>query len=75
MKKKKKPITDKSIFTQSDKNDFITVKTSLKSILKDYDTNFLIINDSVNECNDIVIRTYQFTLYFISYCTNRCCYN
>ena len=36
------------------------VKTSLKSILKDYDNNFPIINNLVLECNEIVIRTYQF---------------
>ena len=67
MKKKKKPNIDKSIFTQKVKSDFITVKTSLKSILKDYETNFPIINNLVSECNDIVTRTYQFIRLYILY--------
>ena len=65
MKKKKKTIVNKSIFTQRNKSDFVTVKTSLKSIIKDYNTNFPIINNLVNECNDIVIRTYQFIRLYI----------
>lgn len=65
MKKKKKPNIDKSIFARKCKNDFVTVKTSLKSILKDYETNFPIINNLVSECNDIVIRTYQFIRLYI----------
>jgi hypothetical protein len=65
MKKKKKPNIDKSIFTQKVRSDFITVKTSLKSILKDYDINFPTINNLVIECNDIVIKTYQFIRLYI----------
>jgi hypothetical protein len=62
-KKRKKP--EKSIFLPKGKGNFITIKTSLKSILKDFDTNYPIINNLVIECNDIVIRTYQFIRLFI----------
>jgi hypothetical protein len=41
------------------KPNFTTVKTSLKSILKDYDSNFPKINQLVIECHEIVTRTYQ----------------
>ena len=63
MKKKKKKKT--SLFSFDVKGNFTTVKTSLKSILKDYDKNFPIINNLVIECNDIVIRTYQFIRLYI----------
>jgi hypothetical protein len=62
-KKRKKP--EKSIFLPKGKGNFITIKTSLKSIIKDFDTNYPIINNLVIECNDIVIRTYQFIRLFI----------
>ena len=53
-------------FLHKSKSGVICVKTSLKYILKDYDTNFKKINDLVLECNEIVIRTYQFIrLFFI----------
>ena len=67
MKKKKKDKIQKSIFEQKTRGNFIVVKTSLKSILKDYDNNFSIINNLVLECNEIVIRTYQFIRLFILY--------
>ena len=67
MKKKKKNKIEKSIFEQKTRGNFIVVKTSLKSILKDYDNNFPIINNLVIECNEIVIRTYQFIRLFILY--------
>lgn len=63
MKKKKKKKT--SLFSPNVKGNFTTVKTSLKSILKDYDKNFPIINNLVIECNDIVVRTYQFIRLYI----------
>jgi hypothetical protein len=65
MKKKKKKTPDTSIFEKKQKGNFTVVKTSLKSILKNYEHNFPIINDLVLECNDIVIRTYQFLRLFI----------
>lgn len=60
MKKKKK-----KLFEKKEKSNFLCVKTSLKSILKDYNNNFTIINDLVLECNEIVIRVYQFIRLFI----------
>lgn len=68
MKKRKKKPKDKiqkSIFEPKSRGNFIVVKTSLKSVLKDYETNFPIINNLVLECNEIVIRTYQFIRLFI----------
>ena len=67
-KKRKKgsiALEEKSIFEPKTRGNFITVKTSLKSILKDYDNNFEIINKLVLECNEIVCRTYQFIRLFI----------
>ncbi len=66
-KKKKKSNNQQSIFNPKSKSNFITVKTSLKSILKDYNNNFFIINNLVKESNDIVIRTYQFIRLYILY--------
>jgi len=40
-------------------NDFCIVKTSLKSILKNYEQDFPRINQLVIECHQIVTRTYQ----------------
>jgi hypothetical protein len=72
MKRKKKDKEEKRerkpLYTKYKKGDFITVKTSLKSVLKDYDKNFIVINDLVCKCNDIVIRTYQFIRLYILYC-------
>jgi len=68
MKKRKKKPKDKiqkSVFETKTRGNFIVVKTSLKSVLKDYETNFPIINNLVLECNEIVIRTYQFIRLFI----------
>jgi hypothetical protein len=55
----------KSIFEEQPKNNFKVIKTSLKSILKDYDNNFILINNLVKESNDIVITLYQFIRLFI----------
>ena len=65
MKKKRKKNISKSIFEPKSRGNFIVVKTSLKSILKDYGNNFPILNNLVLECNEIVIRTYQFIRLFI----------
>jgi hypothetical protein len=64
-KKKKEPDKYKSLFSPKNKSDIICVKTSLKSILRNYDDNFPIINKLVIDCNNIVIRTYQFIRLFI----------
>ena len=63
MKKKKKLDENKEIPKSffDDKNDklnIFVVKTSLKSILKDFNNNFIIINNLVKEANECVIRTY-----------------
>ena len=49
--KRKKKIKPKSVFQPKQKGNFITIKTSLKSILKDYENNYQKINDIVLECN------------------------
>lgn len=67
MKRKKKPNKKKKLFSPKVKSNVVCVKTSLKSILKDYDTNFKKINDLVLESNEIVIRTYQFMRLFFLY--------
>ena len=64
-KKKKEPDKYKSLFSSKNKSDLVCVKTSLKSILRNYDDNFPIINKLVIDCNDIVIRTYQFIRLYI----------
>ena len=64
-KKKSRNKIQRSIFEPKSKGNFLVVKTSLKSILKDCDNNFPIINNLVLECNEIVIRTYQFIRLFI----------
>lgn len=46
-KRKKKKNLNKSIFDKKQRGNFITVKTSLKSVLKDYDNNFPVINKLV----------------------------
>lgn len=61
----KKNKVKKSVFDKPKKSNFITIKTSLKSILKNYEQNFPVINNLVVECNEIVIRTYQFMRLFL----------
>ena len=56
---------DESIFDPKPRGNFVVVKTSLKSILREYETNVAIINKLVLECNEIVTRTYQFMRLFI----------
>ena len=56
------------IFEKKTRGNFIVVKTSLKSVLKNYETNFPIINNLVLECNEIVVRTYQFIRLYILHC-------
>lgn len=66
MSKRKKK--NKSIFIEDDKSDFRSIKTSLKSILKEYDTNGPLLNKWVHECNDIAIIVYQFIRLYILNC-------
>ena len=71
MKKKKKLENDnkKSFFdNKNDKLNIFVVKTTLKSILKDFNNNFIIINNLVKEANECVIRTYQFIRLYFLYC-------
>ena len=49
------------------KSNFITVKTSIKSILRDYDLNYPIINQLVIDCHVIITRTYQFIRLYLLY--------
>lgn len=69
--KSKKKIKDnlKSLFNSTNnKLNIFVVKTSLKSILKDYDKNFIFINNLVKETNECVIQTYQFIRLYFLYC-------
>lgn len=66
-KKKKKKKYISPFFKNKSKPDFTTVKTSLKTILKDYDVNYPLINDLVIQMNEIAVRTYQFIRLFVLY--------
>ena len=73
MVKKKKVSTEieeyKPFFNDYNKKlNIYTVKTSLKSILIDYDNNFNIINQLVLDSNEYVIQTYQFMRLYFLYC-------
>jgi mRNA-degrading endonuclease YafQ of YafQ-DinJ toxin-antitoxin module len=65
---KKKKKDKKPFFVEKKKGNIITIKTSLKFILKDYETNFRKMNELVIECNDIIIQTYQFIRLYILHC-------
>ena len=52
----------------NNKLNIYTVKTSLKSILIDYDNNYSIINQLVLDSNEFVIQTYQFIRLYFLYC-------
>lgn len=73
-KKKNKDNSDiteeyKPFFTDYNKKlNIYTVKTSLKSILNNYDINYPIINQLVLDSNEIVIQTYQFMRLYFLYC-------
>lgn len=56
---------DNKILGSPSKSNIITIKTSLKSILRDYDLNFPIINQLVIDCHEIVSRTYQFIRLYV----------
>ena len=58
----------RSLFDEKIKSDFRCVKTSLKSILSDYDKNIKLVNDLVLEINEITIITYQFIKLYILHC-------
>ena len=78
MVKKKKKLDNnekdkyKPFFSNNNNNNnklnIYTVKTSLKSILIDYDNNFSIINQLVLDSNEFVIQTYQFIRLYFLYC-------
>ncbi len=65
-RKKKSDNVPKILGTKSD-SDCLTVKTSLKSVLKDYQTNFPIINQLVIDAQEIVVRTYLFIRLYLLY--------
>ena len=58
-RKKRKLDVDSSVFEPKRDNAYCTVKTSLKSILRDVAQKD-IIQDIVIRCNDIVTEAYQF---------------
>jgi hypothetical protein len=65
-KKKRKPKDNISHFLlPSPKSDCLTIKTSLKSVLLNYDRDFTIINQLVLDSQEIVVRTYLFIRLFI----------
>jgi len=64
-KKRKKKHETLSPFTPKKKSNFITIKTSLKSVLKNPDHNFPLINQLVYDCHEIAVRTYQFMRLYI----------
>ena len=65
-KKKRKPKENVSTFLlPSPKSDCLTVKTSLKSVLLNYNRDFPIINQLVLDSQEIVVRTYLFIRLFI----------
>jgi len=59
-RKKHTPTQDrKPFFSPNEKSDFVTIKTSLKSILRNYQIDQPRINMLVLECHQIITRTYQ----------------
>lgn len=68
---KKENENHRPLFSPKFKSNFITVKTSMKSILKDYDINFPKINNLVIECHEIVTRTFQFIRLYLLYKYNQ----
>ena len=71
--KNKKKFKDKDNFKSlfnntNNKLNIFVIKTSLKSILKDYDKNFIFINNLVKDTNECVIQTYQFIRLYFLYC-------
>ena len=60
----------KSLFDNTSNNslNIFVIKTSLKSILKNYDENYIFINDLVKETNECIIQTYQFIRLYFLYC-------
>ena len=67
MAKKKKKETFKT-FRNLEKSKFKTIKTTLKTVLLNYNDVQPLINNVVFEINDLVIHTYQFIRLFILYC-------
>lgn len=65
-KKKRKPKENVSNFLQpSSKSDHLTVKTSLKTIMLNYERDFPAINQLVLDAQEIVVRSYLFIRLFI----------
>jgi len=66
---KKEINEDFSFFNNNNlKYNIFTIKTSLKSIIKNFDNNYPIINELVLDSNEYVIRTYQFMRLYFLYC-------
>jgi hypothetical protein len=70
-KKKSKKDKDKHLFSTYHSGDFITIKTSLRSLLINYEKDAPIFENLVKECNEITIRVYQFIRLYLLYCYER----
>ncbi len=70
-KKKQNKEKDKHLFSTYHSGDFTTIKTSLRSLLINYEKNAPIFENLVKECNEITIRVYQFIRLYLLYCYER----
>ncbi len=70
-KKKLNKEKDKHLFSIYHSGDFTTIKTSLRSLLTNYEKDAPIFENLVKECNEITIRVYQFIRLYLLYCYER----
>lgn len=70
-KSKKDKEKDKHLFSIYHSGDFTTIKTSLRSLLINYEKDAPIFENLVKECNEITIRVYQFIRLYLLYCYER----
>lgn len=70
-KKKSNKEKDKHLFSTYHSGDFTTIKTSLRSLLTNYEKDAPIFENLVKECNQITIRVYQFIRLYLLHCYER----
>lgn len=70
-KKKHNKEKDKHLFSTYHSGDFTTIKTSLRTLLINYEKDAPIFENLVKECNEITIRVYQFIRLYLLYCYER----
>lgn len=70
-KKKSNKEKDKHLFSTYHSGDFTTIKTSLRSLLINYEKDVIIFENLVKESNEITIRVYQFIRLYLLYCYER----